>query len=581
MSVGVSSANPVTVEVIRVLLSATVDEIEQNLVRTSYSPVVYEIRDVAVAWLDVDGQIIAQGKTGLPIFMADLSAPVRDGLEIFGIDGFRPGDVVLTNHSGTCGQHLNNIVVYSPIFGDSGRVLAFTAARTHWTDVGGGAVGSWDTESRDIFSEGIQLRSVKIMKGGEWDEELLRIIRHNTRFSSEAMGDLNAQVGACRLGERRFVDLLTKYGLEVVMDAIHTIWQQSERLAEDFIRKIPDGCYEAETCLDDDGINIGRPIRVHARVVVSDNTMEIDYSGMSDQVEGPINSGRSGGIAAARVAFKYLTTPDFPADEGCFRPLKVTLPEGKFISAREPAPMGLWSTPLPTVIDVTLRALSQAIPDTIPAAHMGDQGPWVIQGLREDGSLFYHVDSGAGGMGAWRGGDGADAVKGLAHGDSYTIPVESEERLYPLRLLFFRLRDGSGGAGEWRGGLGSERCYEVLQDCTSNLWFDRSVCPPWGLFGGHDGEPSGAVITRPGDAPEPFRKATGVPLPAGSTLHVWSAGGGGYGDPTQRDPAVVLSDVIRGFVSRKVAEDVYGIAFAVDDNGRIDIDRPATSNRRQ
>lgn len=566
--------DPVTVELVRNLLVGAVDELEENIVLAAHGVAIYMIRDMAVGWLDADLRTITQGRRGLPIFQADFDHAVRDGLEIYGHDGFEPGDVVITNHSETCGQHLNHMVVYSPIFLE-GEIIAWTACRTHWSDVGGTSEGSVRTDSRDIFGEGIQLRTVKIVKRGEVDEEILRIIRHNTRFPDMNIGDLNAQLAACRLGDTRFLGLIEKYGREVIFECVRRIWDQSEAEARAAVARIPDGDYEAETFLDDDGIDFGHPIRIRTKVSVRGSDMTVDLSDLEPQTEGPINS--RAGAAAVRIAFKYLTTKELPTDDGCFRPLTVVIPDGTIVSARGHASMGMWTLPLPSLIGTVVKALAEVIPDEIAAAH-GHFTPWATWGTCA-GERYYHITPALPGWGATSTADGVHGLRPNVYGQSRDVPVELEERNAPLHVRHHRLRTDSGGAGRHRGGLGTEREYEILNAGHIMVWTDGTQHSAWGIAGGHDGGPSGAHVTHPDGSEHDVRKTTGEAIPQGSIIRVWAGGGGGFGDPTTREPERVLADVAEGLVSVESARDLYAVALRSTPDG-YEIDQQETERLR-
>src|SRR5205823_4159287 len=264
--------------------------------------------------------------------------------------------------------------------------------------------------SSDIYAEGLQMRSLKIYQAGKRNETLWQIIRDNVRYPDAALGDLRAQIASCQLGARRYGELIARYGREMVEACIAKVWDQAEQAARQVVEKIPDGVYEAESVLDNDGRTLDKPLRVKVKVIVKGSNMVVDFSEMHPQVASPLNSGRSGGIAAARVAFKALTSPDLDVDEGCFRPLEVILPEGTMLSAKPPAALGLWSIALPTVIDTILKALAPAIPAYVPAAHKGDMGGCSFFGFREDdGRRFLLLNIFGGGWGGRPQEDGESA----------------------------------------------------------------------------------------------------------------------------------------------------------------------------
>jgi N-methylhydantoinase B len=561
--------DPVTLEVIRHGIISITDQIDANMTRTAFSPYIYEYKDYAVGLVSAEGQLMAQSRGGMPVFVADsVGMAVRDGLKIFGRDNLHKGDVVVCNHAGVQGQHLNNTVMYTPIFaGPDGRqLIGFFAINCHWIDIGGSAIGSISYSATDIFMEGLQLRSIKLWSKGERVEDVYRIIENNTRFPHELLGDIEAQLGGCLLGRDLVVAMTDKYGVPEFLGAIDTILDQCEAVTREQIRAIPDGTYEAESFLDDDGMHEGRiPIKV--RVIVDDDEMTIDFSDMADQVPGCINSGtHGGGRTTARVAFKYLIATNEPANEGTFRPLKLILPERKLLSADPTAAMGLYSIPFPTVIDAIIKALEPALPDRVTGAHFGTFSSVRLFGNRsDDGTPFNCNDSGHGGWGACAMHDGAGPFRTMAHGDTRIIPVELQESMYPYRIEEFCLRGDSGGPGTWRGGLGFEKQYIILAPCK--LWtnFDRIGCPPWGVQGGKAAASGHVLIFKKGaKEPELLYKTENYVLEAGDRVRVATGGGGGYGPPTERPVERVQRDVVRGYVSREKARQDYGVVIDAD-----------------
>jgi N-methylhydantoinase B len=553
-------ADPVTVEVIGNALAAIAEEMTVNLARTAHSTIVYEVQDFCTGLLDAEGRLVAQPGAGLPLFVGDLDAAIGDGIALFGNDGFAPGDVILTNHTGTCGQHLNNIVVYTPAFFE-GKLIGFPATRAHWTDVGGKLAGGFLTDAVSSFEEGIQLRSLKVYKGGKPDEEMMRVLRHNIRHPDASFGDLHAQIAACRMAERRLQELYARYGAPIVADAIATGWDQTERMVRAAIKSYPNGRYTAESFLDDDGVDLGTPLRIHTTVIVEDGTLTVDFSKMHPQVRGPINCGPAAGRSAARLALKYLVAPNVMANHGCFRPLKVILPDGTLISAQEPAAMSWWQTPVLTVIDTILLAMGKARPDRIPAGHYSDISAMLLTGYdSRTRRAFTNIEPVAGGWGARPHGDGPSATYTIGHGDTFNIPIEVLETRYPIHVERYALRRDSGGPGRYRGGLGLERFYRMQDNGQFNGLSERSKCLPWGLSKGLPGKSGSIALKRKGSNKiERFQKITGLKLTKGDMLMFATGGGGGYGNPLTRPPEQVALDVQMGYVSLAEARASYGV----------------------
>jgi N-methylhydantoinase B len=529
--------------------------------KAAYNPMVFEVQDFCVALIDTQGQLLAQNAGGLPIFLADMGTAVLDGIERFGLSGFDPGDAVVMNAPYVCGQHLNNVIVYSPCFVD-GKLVAFPAVRAHWLDIGGRRVGFGSVETTEIYEEGLQLRSVKVYRRGELDPDVWQVISDNVRFPESCLGDLRAQLAACRLGERRLAELYRRYGSETITACIEEMWRHSEKLARAAVSAIPNGEYRAESFMDNDGQDLEKPVPIRITVRVNADAMTIDFSDVAEQVKGPINSGASGGIAAARVAFKALTLPCHPVDEGCFRPLRVILPPGKFLSAQPPAALGLWSIPLPTVIDTILAALASGVPEKIPAAHKGEMGGFAVYGTDEStGRRFVCLNMMGGGWGGRPDGDGPSAAVSICQGDVRNTPIELLELRYPLFFEHFSLRTDSGGAGRFRGGLGVELSVRSQYPAAVNFNLERTKCAPWGLQGGMPGTICEARVQHKPDSPwDSVTKKTRYPIAPESLVIFRTAGGGGWGDPLERDPELVARDIREGYITEKSAAD-FGVVW--------------------
>jgi N-methylhydantoinase B len=548
------AADPITVEIIRCALKAAANEMAAVLKKTAYNMMIYEVQDYCVAIVDHAGLTMSQNEGALPIFLADLGVAVQDGVAVYGRENIHPGDVFLVNHPEICGQHLNNMVVYTPFFWE-GKLLSFLSVRAHWIDVGGASTGFGSSMTRDVFEEGLQIRSVKIYSQGKPNDEVLRLIEDNIRFPESSLGDLRAQIASCRTGEERLEQICRKYGGARFEEAVQTIWEQTDTCVRQAVRAMPDGTYEASSFLDDDGKDFTKTIPITVRVEVKGDELTVDFSGVSEQVPGFINCGSSGGMAAARVAFKALTAPHGEVNEGSFRALKVILPPGKLLSARRPAPIGGWSLSLPTVLDTLFRALAPALPDRIPAAHKGDMGGYAIFGTHPNTGRRYVCQNIIGG--GWGGRpteDGASASVSMCQGDVKNTPVELQELYFPLLYLCHALRPDSGGSGKFRGGLGLEVKVTPLHDCFVTRNTDRIKCPPWGLQGGGEGMTNLTRIQRSGGEEILPGKFSHVLVRPGEAVTFLTAGGGGYGDARRRDHAAMSDDVKMGYVSPRNAD---------------------------
>lgn len=574
----VDEIDPITLEIIRTSVQAIPDLIEVDVTRTAFSPLIYEFKDYAVGLVDHQGRSLALAQGGLPGFQVNLiGLAVKDALELYGEENIEPGDVLLTNYAAIQGQHLNNVVMYTPIFGQSGKIVAYMAAIVHWIDIGGRYPGSMGTDVTELAQEGLQLRTVKLYSRGERVEEMFRVIEYNTRQPELLLGDIAAQYSGCIRGKMLFEELLERYGEKTLFSAIHAVWRNSEEVARAAIRAVPDGTYEASSFLDDDGVDIGKPIPIKIKVHIKGSEIVVDYSEIADEVRGPFNSGRHGGAeAAARIAFKYLFSPREPSNEGVFRPLSLILPPGKLVSAGPRAALGYYQTPLSTVVDTIIAAMASAMPDHVAAGHHASFGGMTFSGVNPlTGRYSMFTDNAQGGWGGSIHSDGGGPYKTIRHADNRDIPVETVEALHPLVVERYEFRQNSAGAGRHRGGLGVIKTFKTLAPCDLTIAVERFSCPPWGLFGGHPALPGYVEIQRKDGSSEIIHKVSGMRLDTGDRLHIYAAGGGGYGSPLERDIEAVKIDVRREFVSPTQADKAYGVVIDAQGN----VDEEATAKR--
>jgi N-methylhydantoinase B len=547
--------DPITAEIIRNALIAITDEMKTNLMRTAYNPIIYEALDYTVGLFDANGETVSIG-LGLPMFIRGLSDAIKAKLAFYGPDGIEPGDILLTNDAYIMGSHLNHMIFTLPIFHD-GRIVAFSSSMAHWIDIGGTLGG----RTQDIYSEGLQLPIVKIFKRGVQDDELTRIIRTNVRVPELAMGDFRAQIAAIRTGEQRYRMLIEKYGVAAVDDSIAGVAALTERLARASVAAMPDGTYEAESFMDDDGIS-DRPIPIKVKVIVAGDTMTIDLSDVSPQVQGYFNSGATAGRSAAQVAFKCVTTPtQYPINDGAFRNLNIVLPAGRVVSATKPAAMRWWMTIPMTVVDTIFRALAPAIPDRVAAGHHADLCVAMMFGINPRTGRFFvgSTNPPGGGWGATAAHDGMSAVVCINDGDTHNAVIEALEAKNPVLVEKYALRPDSGGPGLRRGGLGIELRVRAVAPWRTSVHVERTRCAPWGLEGGGDALPNRVHLERADGTTVAHGngKLDGELLQPGDVLVVESGGGGGYGDPRTRDRAALASDVHHGYVTEEAARRDY------------------------
>ena len=566
----------VTLEVLRNALPAVANEMAADLQRTSYNMMIYEVRDYCTALLDTNGELISQNVGGVSHFVADLGVLVVDGMKRYGRDGFKPGDVVITNHQAVAGQHLNNVVIYMPYF-YKGELLMFCMVRAHWIDVGGQSTGfGAGATVADPWFEGLQLDQLKIYEEGKLNETLYRVIKDNIRFPESSLGDMKSQMAACRLAARRMDELFDKYGKDTILAAISQIFDETEQKCRNVVAQLPDGIYEAEASIDDDGLIRDEEVPIRVKITIKGSDMTIDLSGCSAERKAAINSRT---YAGARVAYKALTGPLDPVNEGSFRALKVVIPEGNIMMAKFPAPMSGWSAIVPTVVDTIVVALAKAMPDRVPAGHHGLLGGSVVFfGLHPKTKRRFIVQSIEGG--GWGGRpfeDGESATVSVCQGDVRNGSIEGIELKCPVLVESRALRRDSCGAGRYRGGLGLDMKVRNLVEGKWNFERTRrSKCPPWGIAGGTAGEPGGNLLKLPGEKAFKWITGANIPVPLNSLAIVRTGGGGGWGDPLERDAALVAADAAEGLISREAAHELYGVVL----RRSMSLDESATQRLR-
>ncbi len=550
----------VVTEIVRNGVIAVTEEMKTNLMRTAYNIIIYEALDFTTGLFTPQGETVSIG-IGLPMFIRGMAETVKAKIRHFGLKNMRPGDIYVTNDSYLTGSHLNHVTLTLPIF-HKGVLVGFSCCMAHWLDIGG-TLGGITT---DIFSEGLQIPILKLHDRGEPNETLIDVIRMNMRLPSRAMGDLRAQITAVKTGERRFLELVERYGRDQVLGAIKAIMDHSETMARARTKSIPDGVYEAELYMDDDGIEVGKKVPIKVRVTVKGEEMTVDLTDVSRQVRGSFNSGITTGYACSQVAYKCLTSPtDYPINDGSFRSLKAIVPPGRVVSAVRPAPMRWWMTYPMTIVDTVFKALAPVIPDRVIAGHHADLVIAATHGINTKTSEFFLANFGplGGGWGAKRSEDGVSATVCINDGDTHNSPSEQSEVKFPLVVERYSLITDSGGAGRYRGGLGLERVVRARVPMTFNSHVERAHCKPWGLEGG--GEATGnEVAVRTGSKWKtdfPNAKVLVAYLEPGDAFRMRSGGGGGYGSPLDRPVAAVEEDARQGYISLEAAKDCYGVVL--------------------
>lgn len=562
--------DPITLEVIKNRLGNFADEAQIALLRSAYSTTVKEASDASCAIFDGRGETLAQAHlAGGAVHLGALAVMVKRLLEYFPVETLREGDILCTNDPYSGAHHLPDLIVVAPVM-VNGKTIALTATMAHHQDVGDKVPGSTPSDSTDIFQEGLRIPPAKLYDGGVPNQTLFDIIEANVRTPEVVTGDIRAQLAACLTAKRRLLELIEEYGVDTVLDYTRELLDRAEAATRAKIAEIPNGTYEFEDYLDNDGIDLDRRMPVRVSVEVRDMELVVDFTGTSPQVRGPINSVPSVAIAATYYVVRVITDPNIPNNGGCYRPVQVKLPEDSLVNPRFPAPVAFRAITLRRIVDTLIGAMAQAVPDKVHAASNGHPLNMALGGKHPStGKPWVTAELGTGGMGARPTKDGIDSIQ-TDTSNSANIPTEAVEMAYPLRITKFALRRDSGGAGKFRGGLGFEKEYQVLSGPVSVTHRgERHYVPPWGLFGGMSAACSRSVIQRQDGTEQVIPAKLTFTLEEGDRLLLWTSGGGGYGDPLTRPARAVLDDVLDGKVSVEVARRDYGVVIS-SETGEMD-----------
>ncbi len=508
-------------EVFRNLFVSIAEEMGVVLRRTAFSANIKERRDYSCAVYDRRAETIAMGDH-MPVHLGAMPFSVTEALRSHSLE---PGDIVILNDPFRGGTHLPDITSVSAVFVEDAEPAYYLATRAHHADVGGMSPGSMPL-AQEIYQEGLRLPPVKLLKKGEMDDEILRIILSNVRTPEERRGDLAAQIAAHHVGVRRLLEATVKYGQSRITSQMEALKDYTERMMRARIRDIPDGAYEFEDRLDDDGFGSG-PVRIHCRLTIEADEATVDYTGSAPQQSGGVNANLAITVAATMYCFRCLIEDDIPYNAGLLRPIHVVTRPGSVLDAQAPASVAAGNVETSQrITDVLLGALHQALPDKIPAAAAGTMNNLSVGGVDPaSGRPFAYYETIAGGMGARPGMDGISAVQNHMT-NSLNTPVEALEHLYPLRLRRYGVRRDSGGAGKWRGGDGVVREFEFLTDTDIALLSDRRESRPYGLDGGRPGQPGRNLLNGDSVLSKGHLRAR-----AGDHLTIETPGGGGFGEP--------------------------------------------------
>ncbi len=560
MSATAEPVDPVTQEIIEGQLLATVDEMGLAMARTSMSPVIYEVLDFACGLVTADGDLLAQ-LNGITLFTGTFGAQVKGLVARFG-DDLADGDVLLTNDPYAGGTHACDFAIVRPVFFD-GAMLCYAINVAHYLDVGGSVPGSLAPDATSVFQEGLRLPGVKIVRSDAFSAELLHVIGENVRLPDMAIGDLNAQVATVRLAARRMHETAMRYGERTVRRAFDHLIDASERLARAAIAALPDGTYRAEDVIDGDGVSAD-PIVVRVAVTIAGDSITADFTGCPPAAAGPINCARGALGSAVRTVLKALVAPQAPANEGWFRPLTVVAPPGTIFTAEKPSPTGWYYEGSVHASELVWKALAPLVPDRFSAGSYSSLCVLYVSGKDSAGEPFIHIEPQHGGWGASEERDGANALIALTDGDTYNYSVEAIEARFPLLVRRYELNVAVGsGAGRRRGGFGIVREYEILAETASAYCsFGRTRTLPWGMRGGRDGTPNALEVASSDGATRTYARAPHIPLERGDVVRIRTGGGGGWGNPAEREAHRIEADVRDGFLTPERAARDYERAGA-------------------
>ena len=569
--------DPFTVEILKDKLAATADEMGVVLARTSMSPIVYEVLDFACGITDAQARVVAQ-TNGLTLFTGTFGPQVESLIEQHGLEAMREGDVFATNVPYHGGTHTCDVCLVRPIT-HGGRIVAFAVSVTHWIDIGGAVPGSIPPNATEIYQEGLLLPGVRVLDGGRRKDAVVELIAANVRLPRTGLGDLNAGLAAVAIGERRVVEACERYGTELVLASFERVLEHGEQTARAALRRIPNGVYRAEDVVDGDGVS-GDHLPIVVEVTVGDDWIHADFTGCAQQASGPVNCSTGALLSACKTVVRAITDPQARSNDGFFAPFSLTVPPGTVFSAEPPAPTGWYYEGAAFANDLFWKALAPVCSDRLGAgSYTSLCASYVVGRDASTGELFVLAEPNVGGWGASAVGDGASALIATTDGDTYNFPVEVVESRFPVLVERYELRTGSGaGAGRYRGGLGVVREYRMhgARDAYGYGSLGLSERRPWALGGGREGSNNFLEFVRGGVA-ERHGRVTRVNLADGDLVRNVTGTGGGFGDPLDREPALVREDVRDGYVTPESARADYRVAL---DPETLEIDEDETRRLR-
>lgn len=551
-----SELDSIAVEVIRNKLEGIANEMQNSLLRSAFSPIVKEGLDASASLFTLDGETLAQS-IAIPIHLGTLIPIVGEILKRHPVETLVEGDIFIMNDPYLGGTHLPDIAIIMPVFAD-GLPLGLSAAMVHHQDVGGMTPGSVPTNATEIFQEGIRIPPLKLASAGRIDENLMQILRLNVRLPDIFMGDINAQIAACNVGRRRLRELCVNYNRQFLLAVFKSLLDRSEIMTRDALSRIPAGDYQYTDYLDNDGIVIDERIQISVTAIVANGEITFDFDQTSKQVKGPFNCVPSGSLSAACFAVRVLTGSDIPTNGGCFRPIHLKLPEGSIVNPTEPAPVNARTSTIKRIAGCMVSAFQQVLPDMITADSASEMLILQFGGRHRDGRRFVVGELIASGSGAGIRSDGVDVIETDAS-NCMNLPVEALELEAPIRVRRFGIRKDSGGPGEYRGGLGVVREYEILEgEIKLTHRGERHYCAARGCHGGLEGGRSISTIIRASGDEQTIPSKLVTELMKNDRLIIETAGGGGYGRPSNRSRERVEADISDGKISPESAAEIYG-----------------------
>lgn len=565
--------DPFVFELFKNAIFAIADEMALTICRTTYSGVLRDNMDFSTALADADGKLIAQGLT-LPGHLGSIPTALEAVMARYGND-INPGDMFVMNDPFEGGMHLPDIFVFKPIF-DGEERLAFAATVCHHTDVGGRVAGSNAADSTEIYQEGLRIPPLKLFEGGKRNETLYALIEKNVRMPVKVFGDLRAQLAACHIAENQFLELVTRYGAGDVKVLLVELIDYAERVTRAALRELPDAEVSFEDWIDDDGIDVGKPIRLFVTLKKSGDSFTADWTGSAPQVRGAINSTLSWTMAATYTAIRSILPQGIPNNEGVFRAITVTAPPGTIANAVLPAACAARGLTGFRMVDCCFGALAKMLPDKVFAASDGGNTGITMGGYRKDRSPFIYVDFTCG---TWGGRPWADGLDGNSNifANMASQSVEVTETEFPLQILSYEFVADRAGPGQFRGGVPYRRDYRFLEEeGLLQVRADRAAIRPYGLYGGSPGKPSRNILDPDGQAEALPAKVT-MTVTRGQVFRHELAGAGGWGDPLKRDPEAVLRDLRNELITEKSARDEYGVVVT---GAPASVDAQATATLR-